>query len=140
MVTLEDAFLMLLRATTISVALVAAYVVCAWVLIRKFGAWSLSIWWLLVAAAASAIVLWRAHLVDGPEVSPVQLWFAATFGVMLFLGFGLSALSVRRGYHRDPSAALTLGPMLRGVGAFYAGIALVLAVYFVLDVRRLLAR
>jgi hypothetical protein len=139
-VTLQTALLMLLQAITISVALVAAYVLCAWVLVRKFGAWSLWTWWLLVAAAVSAVVLRRAHLVDTPQVSPFQWWFAGTLGLMLFLGFGLSALSVRRGYQRDPNAALTVGPMLRGVGAFFAGIAVVLLAYLVLDVRRLLAR
>jgi len=138
-VSLQAALLMLAQALAVSLVLAAGYVFGAWVLGIKLGAWSLMPWWLLVATTVSAVVLHRAHVASDPQSGRAQLQFSVGFVAMFFLAFGFSTLVVWRRCRRRTADSLTLGVLAGGIGAFYAGFAVALFVYFVLDVRRVLA-
>jgi hypothetical protein len=133
---------MVLALGLLAYAVVAClYVVGAHVLARKLGIRVLPFLWLITSLVVGGLAfrrVYQPYLVSDP-IRWGQLWIAVGFGVMFFLAFGAATLSVRARLRRDPGARLTARTLARGVVSFFAGIAIVLAIFLVLDVRRLLS-
>jgi hypothetical protein len=121
----------------------ALYVTTAWGLCRRFGVQYLPILWLVASllVAVPMTLLFRekfSQAIPNPgPYHPVRA-FALGTSVAFGLGFGLAALSVRRRMLKDPSTILDLAVVARGVGAFFCGVGLVLALFLIGDLRRLL--
>jgi hypothetical protein len=118
----------------------AGYTAVAWHLARRTGRH-----WLLGAWVAGALLFWlvsliRLRILDAaisipPQTSADRL---AVFGFLAWgvLGVGLATLSVWRRIGRNPEGQLTLGGTMAGVGAFFAGMLLVLLAVLISDIFR----
>jgi hypothetical protein len=119
----------------------ALYVAGSYMLARKFGSRVLPIIWLVTSLIFGGSALRRGYLpynASGP-IHWGQLWIAVGLCVMFFVAFGLATLSVRARLRKEPRARLSVGAVGRGVGAFFCGLAIMLALFLVSDVRRLLS-
>jgi hypothetical protein len=119
----------------------ALYVAGSYVIAQKLGTRILPALWLVTSLVVGGLALRRVYLpYRGSE--PIhwgQLIIAIGFCIMFFLAFGLATLSVRARLSKEPRARLSVGAVGRGVGAFFCGVAIVLVVFLVSDVRRLLS-
>lgn len=140
--TPQEALVQLAIAAVGYAVVAAAYVVLAWVLGRRFGARALSAAWLLASVGMAAMILVRTHLRmtrHGTTVPPTwERGLAVGILGMLLLAFGLATLSVRKRLKREPAVALGVGGVARGVGAFFVGIGMVMAVFLIADVRHIM--
>ena len=133
----------LLIGATLSYALLAAlYVLAAWFLARRLTPRYLPALWVLASLCFAVIGLYRAHLLPGSAPSQSgsgQAVFAIGFVALVLSSFGLATLSVRRRFRQQTEPPLSVSLVMRGVGAFFCGAIIVLAVYLVADIRRLLS-
>lgn len=119
----------------------ALYVAGSYLIGQKLGIRILPAVWLVTSFIVGGLALRRVYLPYRAS-DPIhwgQLIIAAGFCFMLFLAFGLATLSVRARLRKEPTARLNVGAVGRGVGAFFCGVAIVLVLFLVSDVRRLLS-
>jgi hypothetical protein len=125
-------------------ALAALYVALAWTVGRRFGTPRLWAIWLATSLIVAAVAVYRSHLLydryGNPVASAAQRWLAVGMGAMFLLAFGFATLSVRKQLVAHPGGSLTLGRLARGIGAFFLGLAVILGVFLVSDVRRLVGQ
>ena len=123
------------------VLLAGVYTVGAWYIARRNGVAVLLPLCLVVGIATTAVGVLRLHR-QFAAFGNVPAW---TIDLKLFLGglvlalasLGSATLSVRKRLRRDPTGRLSLGVVLRGVGAFFAGLAIALSPILFLDLVRL---
>ena len=112
-----------------------------WYIARRNGVAVLLPVWLAVAIATTAVGVFRLHR-QYAAFGNVPVW---TTDLKLFLGglvvalasLGSATLSVRKRLRREPTGQLSSGVVLRGVGAFFAGLATALSPVLLLDLVRL---
>ena len=137
--TPREGLILLVSALLTLVLLAALYVVGCYVLGRKFGTGVLLPLWLVTSSITGGLAFRRGYqpYTVGSPLHPAQLWLAAGLGLMFFLAFGLATLSVRGRLRADPDLRPSAMRVILGILAFFCGLAVVLAMFLVLDVRRL---
>ena len=140
-VTSSQALSVLLTGIVGCVLLAAVYTLGAWYIGQRRGVPALLPLWLIIAIAITAIGVFRLHR-QYSAFGNVPAW---TTDLKLFVGglvlalasLGSATLSVRKRLQGHPTGQLSSGIVLRGVGAFFAGLALALAPILVVDIVRL---
>jgi hypothetical protein len=106
------------------------FVAVAWRVAAQYGRRSLWLVWLIGAAAFWLLNLLRLRLQGMPVHLPptTDLERVTIYGMLGYgaLGCALAALSVRRRQRRSVDGRLTRGAVAAGIGAFFAGMFIVL--------------
>lgn len=134
--------LLSLALSFLVLALIAGlYVVAAWRLAARLGEVALLGAWVAgsISLAVAYAVIWGFRRgAAGVTISTTHrlMEFGIFFG-MSALSFGLATLSVRR-RRRHGSDGPSFGAILAGVGAFFAGLILIMVAVLIYDVLRVL--
>jgi hypothetical protein len=123
-------------------AIAAGFTYFALWLGTRYGGRALLSGWLAAALGLGITAALRSrHLAGsaGPTVDPRAKIVTAGMVTMFGIGLGLVALSVHRDLRKVPRPPLG-SSLIRGVAAFFVGLALVMVLFLALDARSLLQR
>lgn len=139
--TPQEGLIALLRGFLAYMVVATLYVASSYVIAQKIGTRILPTLWLVTSLVVGGFALHRVYqpYTGSDPIHWGQLIIAFGLCIMFFLAFGLATLSVRARLKKEPKARLSVGAIGRGVGAFFCGVAIVLVVFLISDVRRLLS-
>ena len=118
--------------------LAIAYVVLAWLIAKSMGArWLLSLWVIVSGLFAAGSFCTNVSYEHAYALSSPRGWVELGMLAIFPFAFGLATRSVHRVITREPDRSLNVNVLLRGVGAFFLGIGLLLVVFLLVDINRL---